>query len=380
MVRSSSVALKFANSGKRKALGEFISEYTRVVSEFVNIMWEMNEVQTLPDKYTTSQVTTWLSARAKQAASKQASGMVRGTKKKQAKASKPSTKHLQPCLDQRFIDLDFRNSTSFDGWVRITSLGNKLRLVLPFKSHKHLAKMFHNGKILNSIRLSASTITFSFEIPDTRLVKVGVTLGVDVGLSKTISVSNGFQTCPDHHGWTFPKIAEKLSRRNRGSQGFRKAQTHRKNFINWSVNQLELQGVKQICREDISKLRKGKSSSRKLSHWTYADIFVKLDRYCTEHGVRVTTVPSAYTSQRCSVCGWVKKSNRNGEVFRCSKYDFITDADLNAAVNIGLGLSSVSRGQLNLTGFYWLSSAQKPIVSETQKIRPDNYYEEVYYG
>jgi transposase len=338
MVRSSSVALKFANSGKRKALGEFISEYTRVVSEFVNIMWEMNEVQTLPDKYTTSQVTTWLSARAKQAASKQASGMVRGTKKKQAKASKPSTKHLQPCLDQRFIDLDFRNSTSFDGWVRITSLGNKLRLVLPFKSHKHLAKMFHNGKILNSIRLSASTITFSFEIPDTRLVKVGVTLGVDVGLSKTISVSNGFQTCPDHHGWTFPKIAEKLSRRNRGSQGFRKAQTHRKNFINWSVNQLELQGVKQICREDISKLRKGKS------------------------------------------CGWVKKSNRNGEVFRCSKCDFITDADLNAAVNIGLGLSSVSRGQLNLTGFYWLSSAQKPIVSETQKIRPDNYYEEVYYG
>ena len=83
MIKSTKVSIKFANTGKRKALRNFINEYRLVVSQFVDILWATDKIPVLLPKTTTSQVNTWLSARALQCAGKQASAIVRGTKVKQ---------------------------------------------------------------------------------------------------------------------------------------------------------------------------------------------------------------------------------------------------------------------------------------------------------
>ena len=44
-------------------------------------------------------------------------------------------------------------------------------------------------------------------------------------------------------------------------------------------------------------------------------------------------IPPAYTSQRCSRCGVICKSNRNGETYKCACGNTM-DADINAAINI----------------------------------------------
>jgi transposase len=52
-------------------------------------------------------------------------------------------------------------------------------------------------------------------------------------------------------------------------------------------------------------------------------------------GVAFVEVDPAYTSQTCSVCGWVDKCNRRSQSgFECSRYGFVGHADHNAAIVI----------------------------------------------
>jgi len=50
--------------------------------------------------------------------------------------------------------------------------------------------------------------------------------------------------------------------------------------------------------------------------------------------ITATEVDPAYTSQRCSSCGHVHRSNRNGDRFRCGHCGHTIHADVNAARNI----------------------------------------------
>jgi transposase len=111
-----------------------------------------------------------------------------------------------------------------------------------------------------------------------------------------------------------------------------------------------------------------------LSSFVYHEFFDKLNQTAERFGVQVVTVCPTYTSQRCSCCGWTRKSNRKGKRFKCGKCDFVADADLNSAFNISLDLLPISvkerQKRLNLTGFYWLSkidSGQERIVPVVQK-------------
>ena len=97
MIRSSKATLKFVNRGKLTSLREFIGEYRRVATLFIDLLWDEKDIPSLLPKEITGKITdSWLSARALQAAGKQASGIVRGTKEKQAK--------------RLFINLYFKNT------------------------------------------------------------------------------------------------------------------------------------------------------------------------------------------------------------------------------------------------------------------------------
>jgi putative transposase len=53
---------------------------------------------------------------------------------------------------------------------------------------------------------------------------------------------------------------------------------------------------------------------------------------------RVETVRAAYTSLRCSVCGWIDKNSRDSQAgFRCTACGFTCNADINASINIAAG-------------------------------------------
>ena len=394
MIKSSKCALKFCNSGKLQSVHRIIDEYKVVMEKFVELLWLEEKPCKFVPKSITSQVKTWLSARMIQCAGKQASGVVRGTKTKQKRReyvksklmaegkhkkarklqrfidevniSKPELNHIQPELDSRFVQTHLDQDSSFDGWIRLASIGNKTKLNIPFRKSKHFNKMLKSGKLKTGIRLSKKRITFMFEIPDVKKKSSGAVLGIDVGQTSTIACSNGHLSTANAHGHDLKSISDILCRKKKGSKGFGRTTQHRKNYINWSINQLNLSKVKEVKIENIKNMRKGKITSRRLGHWTYTNIFEKLSSRCEEQGVLVTRVNPTYTSKRCSGCGWTRSSNRKGKLFKCNLCGLSMDSDLNAALNIAAPLKPIpfkKRQRFDIKeGFYWQSEGTEPIV------------------
>lgn len=402
IIRSSKISTKFSNNCKVDNITLFNKEYKNALKQFIDIFWDMDKIPKLIDKGTSSQINTWLSARMVQCAGKQASGIVRGTKQKNKQRlhvykkllkegdtknaeklkkvidknpiGKPILDHVNPELDSRFIKIDTENETSFDGWITIASIGNKEKIKIPFKSHKHLNEMIQKGKMKSGIRLNKNYICLMFEVEKKENKKKEV-LGIDIGQRKVISASNGFQSEKNNHGHDLETIISALSRREKGSKGFRKAQAHRTNYINWTINRLNLEDFKELKLENIEDLRKGKNVSRNFSHWTYAEIYCKLEQRCEELDVQVIYNSPVYTSKRCSECGWTHKNNRRKELFKCVKCGNVMDADLNASINIK-DISEVfeeicynQRHNHNISeGFFWNKDyGQDSIVPVSKK-------------
>jgi hypothetical protein len=395
MIRSSKITFKWTNRAKRDRLELFLSNYRSVLRDFVDILWELDKFPALLPKEVTSTVDPrGLSARAMQAAAKQAAGVVKGTRTKNRRrlyvleklrtagdtkgaerlgraiasnpGGKPDCSTVCPELDSRFCSIDLEPGTSFQMWVTLGSLGKPYgKIELPFNRTRHFNKMLDRGEVKKGVRLSSKGVTFMFDIPDPPKRELGTTLGVDIGQRAVLSTSSGFQTGANKHGHDLASITRILSRRRRGSKGFLRAQAHRDNYVNWSINQLDLSGVRQVNRENIKDMRRGKNSGRGLSHWTYPAIIDKLESRCLELGVLVRTVDPVYTSQRCHQCGFTRKGNRKGVMFKCGACGHATDSDLNAALNISLDLPSMREDRwrkLNRTGFYWAASGQELIV------------------
>jgi len=412
MIRSAKTTLRFANSAKREALAGVQAEYLRVVRAFVDVLWERphKEVKSLLDKDIIALVPTTLSARLVQCAGKQASGVVRGTRTKLERrlhkhrelvakgehkharklwmsiqkhdVSKPDVKEGLPMeLDERFCSIELEVGTKmFDGWLRLTCLGNKLIMRLPFKRTEHFNELHANGIIKKGVRISGRAITFMFELPDVPKKTNGTTAGIDVGMTTAFSVSQAggaqWASAPCAHGHDLASICQKIGRKKKGSRGFREACQHRKNYINQQTNLMPWDGVKQINIERIRGMRSGKKSSRYMSHCTYAELLGRLKSMSEERGVLVSELDPAFTSQRCSCCGWTREANRKRKKFQCGSCGFAADADLNASSNLSLGLPVLSRSGKkrpdNKAGFFWLESPGKepmsPLCSETSDL------------
>jgi predicted RNA-binding Zn-ribbon protein involved in translation (DUF1610 family) len=406
-ILSSKCSLRFSNRGKKDDLRRFIDEYHRVCQIVIDILWNMEMVPIMIPGEISKEVApqTWLSARMIQACGKQASGIVRGTrdlqrrrmkalshlisegKMKQAKrlqrlidetaVGHPDLSNTHPDLDSRFFTIDWENQTFFDGWITVSSIGEGMKLVLPFRRTKHLNDLMEEGSLKNGIRLSKNMVTFSFEMPEVPLREAGGTIGVDVGINSLFTCSTGQFAPEDPHGWTILKITERISRRKKDSKGFERACAHRESFINWSIKQMNLEGCSVLRMEDLRGL-KSRPVSRGVRHWTYPALLAGVERTCFRHGVRVEHVDSMFTSQRCSSCGWTRRSNRRGRLFRCGNCGFATDADLNASLNLQIELpprGADRRKGKNVEGFFWHSipSGQEPMVPDVKTSKVESY-------
>jgi IS605 OrfB family transposase len=74
-----------------------------------------------------------------------------------------------------------------------------------------------------------------------------------------------------------------------------------------------------------------------LKNWTYFDLQKKIEYKAKEKGIKVVYIEPAYTSKRCSSCGFIDTDNRLDQAhFKCLKCGFNENADYNASQNIGI--------------------------------------------
>ena len=280
---------------------------------------------------------------------------------------------MEPQLDCRFAAVSFEGTKTFDGWLTLGSLAKRgsayagMKLMLPFKRHKHMNELCKRGALIQTAKLGVNHIQLTFEIPEPVSNVAGGRLGVDIGIKTLFSTSDGFQTKPDIHGHTYETVMTKMCMQRKGSSGYRKSQKLRDRLLNAAVKRIDLSKVSTLVRED---LRKMVGASRLTSKFNHSRIAMVLDEHAAKHGVRVVRVAPSFTSQRCSCCGWVHKSNRNGETFCCGSCGHAANADINASINIGLVLPPVRVDARSLglgrTGFFW-SNGEAHIVPPYQK-------------
>ena len=402
IVRSSPVLLFQANGGKLDTLHGFLEEYRRVVQCTIDHAWnnrllfgehaldiqngQLNMPSFLPVACL-PEMDTPLSGRAIKCATTQAMSMLKAALKRRIQdvawlskldgspvprilaqrlnrpLVKPSATGVSAELNSICAKLVWTPETSFDGWIVLSSLGKSFgKLQLPINRHRHLNRIAH-GKQLTSLLISETRVDVRFVMePKTKSVSAVRVVGADTGLKTVLSLSDG-QTTPesDCHGHSLQSICHELARKKKGSKAFGRAQEHRKNFINWSLNRLNLSTIAEIRLERVKHINYGRRASRFMQAWTNADIQRKVLMLAEEQNVSVKLQSSAYRSQRCSCCGMVRKANRKGKIYSCKGCGFICDADLNAARNHEQDLPPIPAaffrtGKNTGKGFYWRST------------------------
>jgi IS605 OrfB family transposase len=385
MIRSTKLNINLSNKNKLEKVKLYLNEYKKVTQFFVDYLWNNcnGKIPNLIPKEITSKVETWLSARSIQASAKQASGIVRGTRKKHESRlfildklnkegkykkarklasviknnpiNKPELTRVEAELDERFFKIE-NSKNSFDSWITLTSLGNKLKIKLPINFHKKFNALKEKGKLLKSIRLSENSINVSFEILIDKKLN-GKTIGVDIGIKTAFTSSDGNFNSDLINGHDIDSVCKRISRRKKGSKRYNKSIKHRTNLIGYYKNKLDWENVKEIKIENIKNLKYKRRISKYLNSFVYREFFEKLEQTAELFGVQITKVCPIYTSQRCSCCGWTRKSNRIRKLFKCGKCNYIADADFNGAKNISFNLRPISQkerqSKISKTGFYW---------------------------
>lgn len=94
---------------------------------------------------------------------------------------------------------------------------------------------------------------------------------------------------------------------------------------------IAIENLTNICK----RKGRGKQFKRALHSWSFAQLRSFLEYKAEEKGCKVEAIDPHYTSQACSKCGYIHKSNRPSQsLFKCKSCGFELNADLNASRNI----------------------------------------------
>lgn len=333
MIRRVQLNISYANQGKLDKLDSIFIEANRVINLFVDELWSK---QDFSSKFVNFKLETWLSARMQQCLGKQALEIVKSQRKKNKK-TKPLFDSNVINLDQRFVDIQF-DKNSFDVWIKLNSIGNKINIKLPSKKHKHFHK-YDSWEMKKSLSLRKHEgkyfVDLYFEKDKSELKSFGNEIGLDCGCKKLLISSENKIFDQD-----LESVYNKIARRKQGSKNFKQSLIERNNKINESINKIKFDELKTIVVEDLKNVKKNskgkinKKFNNKLQRWSYSKVLNKLSLVCEESGINLIKVNPAYTSQTCSNCGSIHKESRNGEKFKCVDCSFEIDADLNASINI----------------------------------------------
>lgn len=346
LIRSSRCSLKFATTSKKQKLNRVLAEYGRVCNIFIEYFWStgtpskaklLKDVVDIPHD-------TWLSARLRKVAAREAIDMIIAVKERWKKKPKnisiPVYRGTRMYVSSTIADLkESSEAKEFDAWLHLASIGEKVNMDLPIKFHKHFNKLASKGHHLNSYIITDSYVQFAFEIETGDKKHGKQSIGIDTGINALASTSTGHQFGLDIKG-----IIERIKRCEHGSVGQKTARRTLKQRMDEvakeilqyfkEVDCVIVENLKNLGYKTKLKRRLSKNIRRSIGTWNWKYWLGRLEQQCEANRVSFRTVSPYYTSQTCPCCGYVNSENRSGEKFQCQKCNHTDNADLNASRNI----------------------------------------------
>ncbi|SDM90921.1 transposase, IS605 OrfB family, central region, partial [Halogranum gelatinilyticum] len=111
-------------------------------------------------------------------------------------------------------------------------------------------------------------------------------------------------------------------------------------------------GCTHIAFENLTDIRDRMAGAKRFHAWAFRRLYQYVEYKAEMDGIEVKQVSPAYTSQRCSSCGFTHESNRRSKhQFVCQKCEYELNADYNASKNIARKLLKKLRsGQKSPSG------------------------------
>lgn len=180
-------------------------------------------------------------------------------------------------------------------------------------------------------------------------------LAMDFGLNRLFATDQGDLLGRDFiaglaaRDRTLTAIAAHIQRsggKPRDSRRYKAHAERTRGFIRTEINRVlnrlvetHAPGELILERLDFRSSRLSRRMNRILSNCGRSVVKAKLQDLADRFGIVAHEVDPAYTSQRCSSCGHVHRSNRDGDRFECRRCGLTLHADVNAARNIRQGRS-----------------------------------------
>jgi putative transposase-like DNA-binding protein len=270
----------------------------------------------------------------------------------------------QTCIQANVnvVKLERSEDSTFDYWLKISTLEFRKVLVVPVKladyHHKALAGKPINTSVQLNKRDDGWWLTLSYdEVVAVQTEPDAPVVGIDVGIANFVTTSTG-----KHYGTFHGKLRERQKRdrekRRRkaklrkclekkgvqklpstSSKSGQRLIRHVRQEINRAVNQCFAEHPDaQFAYEQLSVAtmkRKARAMNAYMRASNLAHIPKQIAWNAAKRGIQATRVKSAYSSQECSVCHYPDRANRpDQQTFCCVVCGFQTHADLNAATNI----------------------------------------------
>ena len=254
-------------------------------------------------------------------------------------------------MDSPICRIEAPRTGSFDGWAQIATTQRGKPVWVPFTS---------TDRTTNAPgQWCGQTQVIITSDGDLRLMRPkkepaaeprtdGDVLALDWGLHTLFATSDGRLLGRRLYQWlqtrddqlqTLTKALQKQGRKftdcRRYTDLVTRIRAHVTNEVGRILNQLAAEDLRELVVEDLDF--RGKTMSRRMRRIvTMAGrgaVKHKLDSLRLRDGITVTKVNPAYTSQTCRSCGYIHRSNRTGEIFRCRFCGMRTQADIHGARN-----------------------------------------------
>ena len=249
------------------------------------------------------------------------------------------------------IRYDKRSMTLSGTYLTFCNIGKRVKINLhvpDFFKPVFNTWNFKGGVICYNSKTKQFYAKLSFEMEDPPKCDDPEVIGIDRGIYNIVTLSNGtilnakqYKQLKRKYFYNRRMIAAKVTpsakrKLKKLSQKEKRLSTDQNHCISKFIAN---QKCGTFVVEDLTHIRKQvKTNSKRANHmlntWSFSQLEFFLTYKATALGKSVVKIDPRYTSQKCSCCGDINKSNRYKSHYKCNTCGFTCHADLNAAINI----------------------------------------------
>lgn len=246
-------------------------------------------------------------------------------------------------------------------WVKISTMASGRPVQIPLAVNPYFERELAKGTLCGAVqvhltrdkhgqpaRIAVSLITKTADAPART---AGTEIGIDFGMKHALFATSDGQLLGQKMLTRLRELDQVLAPYTAGLQRagtplktdpyYRQLRARIKGYVTNEIGRLLNQvaardGEAAVATLVTEKLDfRGGGMSRRMNRLISLTgrqvLQARLKALTAKHGIAVTEVPSPYTSQECSGCGYARKNNRNGARFRCRFCGLTLHADVNAA-------------------------------------------------